>query len=140
MSTLLDTLIAQRRQQALNYQQYLAQIAQFARQVANPGQRVPYPAAALDTPAQQALYNNLGQDEALALTVDAAVRASLQKGWRDHLLKTKKVKLAIKTAIVQAPPNTQAGHIQDEHLRYQTTDLDALVDRILDLVKNQCDY
>jgi len=140
MSTLLDALIAQRRQQALNYQQYLTQIAQLARQVTHPRQHVIYPAT-LDTPAQQALYNNLGQDEALALTVDAAVRASLQKGWRDHPLKTKKVKLAIKAAIAQSPPSVaQEGDIQDERRRYQTVDLDALVDRILDLVKNQRDY
>lgn len=136
----MRSAIAQCRQQALNYQQYLTQIAQLARQVTHPRQHVIYPAT-LDTPAQQALYNNLGQDEALALTVDAAVRASLQKGWRNHPLKTKKVKLAIKAAIAQSPPSVaQEGDIQDERRRYQTTDLDALVDRILDLVKNQRDY
>lgn len=141
MSTLLDALIEQRRQQALDYQQYLAQVAYLAQQVTNPRQQTACPPT-LDAPARQTLYNNLDQDERLALTVDAAVRARLQKSWRDHPLKTKKVRLAIKAALAQFPPNTaqQNGDIQDESPRYQTTDLEALVDRILDLVKNQHDY
>ena len=38
--------------------------------------------AALDTPAKRMLYNNLGEDEALVLKVDAAVRANLMDAWR----------------------------------------------------------
>src|SRR5260370_4779767 len=36
MSELLDALIAQRRQEALEYQRYLEQISELARQVMNP--------------------------------------------------------------------------------------------------------
>ena len=74
MSELLDALIEQRRQEALDYQKYLDEIVELARQVKNPTTGQAYPKS-LDTPAKRALFDNLNQDEALALAVDGAVRA-----------------------------------------------------------------
>jgi type I restriction enzyme R subunit len=68
MSQLLDALITQRRQEALEYQNYLAQIAELARQVTNPTTGQTYPNS-LDTSAKRALFDNLNQDEQLALGV-----------------------------------------------------------------------
>ena len=48
------------------------------------------------TRAKRALYDNLGKDEALALSVDSVVRENLQDDWRGNAFKVKKVKLAIK--------------------------------------------
>ena len=69
MSELLDALIEQRKQEALDYQEYLAKIVELTKKVKNPRRRVAYPKA-LNTPAKRALYDNLGKDEALALAVD----------------------------------------------------------------------
>jgi len=41
-----------------------------------------YPTA-IDTSAKRALFDNTGQDESLALAIDAAIRAKIQDGWRD---------------------------------------------------------
>ena len=46
----------------------------------------------LDTPAKRALYDNLGKNEALALTADSAVRASRQDDWRSNPIKIRKVR------------------------------------------------
>ena len=119
MSELLDALIEQRRQKAIEYQTYLAEIAELTKKVVNPGGQVGDYPTSLNTPAKRALYNNLGQDEALALAVDKAVQDSRQDGWRTHPVKLKKVKLAIKTIL---------------------QDNEDLTDRILDLVKNQNEY
>jgi type I restriction enzyme R subunit len=75
MSELLDALIQQRRQDALDYQKYLEQIVELTKKVKNPGVGESYPKA-LNTPAKRALYDNLGKDEALALAVDSAVRGA----------------------------------------------------------------
>lgn len=82
MSTLLDELIRQRKQNAIEYEKYLKEIAELANKVVT-GQKDDMPAA-LDTPAKRMLYNNLGEDEALVLQVDAAVRDNLSDDWRGN--------------------------------------------------------
>lgn len=51
--------------------------------------------AALDTPGKRALFNNLGNDEALALEVDAAVRRARPSGWRGNKAKENTIKAAL---------------------------------------------
>jgi len=118
MSKLLDALIEQRRKGVLSYKDYLEKIADLTRQAAQPGNKPGGYPSTLETAAQKALFNNLGQDEAQALAVDAAIRASLQDGWRDNGMKIKRVKNAIRAIL------------QDEELAEQ----------ILELAKNQHDY
>jgi type I restriction enzyme R subunit len=118
MSALLDALIEQRRQEALEYQDYLASIMELASKVVKGPAAAAYPAS-LVRDSQRALYDNLGQDEALALAVDKAVRESLQDGWRDNTMKQKKVKNAIRGALPEG---------------------DGRLDATLELVTKQHDY
>ena len=118
MSELLDALIAKRKQNALDYEQYLAAIVVLARQVSNPATGTVYPAT-LGTATARALYDNLGKNEVLALDVDHAVRQNRQDDWRNNAGKIKKVKFAIKAAL--------SGN-------------ETLTDAILELVKHQHDY
>jgi len=118
MSELLDALIRQRKKEALDYRKYLEEIVELTKKVNNPAVGESYPRA-LDTPAKRALYDNLGKDEALALAVDGAVRASMQDDWRSNSLKVRMVKLAIKRVL------------RDE---------EALTEQVLELVTNQREY
>ncbi|MBZ4420704.1 hypothetical protein [Myxococcus sp. RHSTA-1-4] len=118
MSELLDALIEQRKQDALGYQEYLEKIVELTRPAKQGPKTGDYPRS-LNTPALRALHDNLGRDEALALKVDAAVRASMMDGWRENRMKTRRVRHAIGAALGE-----------DE----------ALVERTLELVKNQNDY
>jgi len=117
MSELLDALIAQRRKEMLDYQQYLARIVELTRRAKNPPTDI-YPTA-LNTAAKRALYDNLVKDEQLALDVDQAIRKSRQDDWRGNPFKIKKVKLAIKAAL------------QDD---------EEMTEKILELAKNQHEY
>jgi len=112
MSELLDALIEQRRKGAVEYEQYLAAIAGLTKRATTPGGGSSYPAA-LDTPVKRALYDNLGRDEARAMAVDRAVRASRQDGWRDNPLKVRKVKIAIKAALDAPAPGTAPEFVHD---------------------------
>jgi type I restriction enzyme R subunit len=118
MSELLDALIEQRRQEALDYQEYLRRIVELTKKVANPEASGAYPAT-MNTPGKRALYDNLDRDESLALAVDQAVCDSRQDDWRSNLFKVKRVRLAIKSVF------------QDD---------EECTDRILKLVKNQDEY
>jgi type I restriction enzyme, R subunit len=80
MSALLDEIIAARRAKAIEYAEYLKRIAELATKVeAGKGDDTP---AKLDTPGKRALWNNLGQNEALALKIDATVKEVRPDGWR----------------------------------------------------------
>jgi type I restriction enzyme R subunit len=118
MSELLDALIAERKQQALNYRDYLQKIVELTKKVKNPTVGGSYPQS-LNTPAKRALYDNLMKDETLALKVDRAVRDGRQDDWRNNSVKIKKVKNSIKAVLNS-----------DE----------TLTEEILELVKNQNDY
>jgi len=81
MSELLEELVAQRRRDAIDYKEYLRQIAEIAKQVKSPN-LVDYPAA-LNTPGKRALYDNFfPKQEATTLLVDGTLHEYAQDGWR----------------------------------------------------------
>jgi len=149
MSELLDALIEQRKQEALDYQKYLERIVELTKKVQNPAAGESYPKP-LTTPAKRALYDNLGKDEVLALEVDRAVQASRQDDWRSNPFKVKMVRLAIKEALrkgsaqdSQRTLTARPRGVMEEHATYTAKDRepsDKLVETILELVKNQNEY
>jgi len=118
MSALLDALIAQRKADAISYKEYLAKVVELTARVQNPAPAAAYPSE-LDSPAKRALYDNLDRNKDLALAVNDKVVRERQDDWRSSLVKTRKVKYAIKEAL--------SG---DE----------ALTEKVLELVKNQYEY
>jgi type I restriction enzyme, R subunit len=117
MSQLLDTLVRERRQKALEYEQYLAEIVELTKQVQNPISSKSYPKM-LNTSAKRALYDNLDCDEELALELDQAIRNTKKDDWRGSRIKEREVKYVIR------------NHLTDEDE----------VQRIFELVKNQGEY
>ncbi|WP_114970258.1 HsdR family type I site-specific deoxyribonuclease [Rhodoferax ferrireducens] len=141
MSKLLDALIEQRRQGVLTYTEYLEKIARLAKEVTWPGGGSGAYPVSLTTAAQRALYNNLDQDERLALAVDVAVHSSLQDDWRSNASKTKRVRNGIWFVLNTAMPanrGLQARQVDVEGL--PLTNLETETDRVLALVKQQNAY
>ena len=135
MSGLLDALIRQRRQEAMDYKAYLARIVALAKQVQRPeDERYPL---AVNNPSRRALYDNLkdvqglgdlmlndkaadtsaGAAETAALAVDDAVRSVKKADWRGNRFKEREVRNAVRAVLRD----------------------DALADRILEIVKAQRD-
>ncbi len=82
MSTLLNAVIKERRDNAITYEDYLKKIAAIASRVqTGTGGTTP---DAIKTPAQRALYNNLGKDEALALAIHHKIIQVKPDGWRGN--------------------------------------------------------
>ena len=98
MSELLDGLIEERRKEAIDYKTYLERIVALTKQVADPQEHAAYPSA-IKTAAQRALYDNIGNDEATALAVDAAVLMARRDGWRGNKFKEREILIAIKSAL-----------------------------------------
>jgi type I restriction enzyme R subunit len=79
MSGLLDALIEQRRQQAIDYENYLAAIVKLTKEAKNPAGKAAYPAS-VDTAPKRSLYDNLDRDEVLAAAIDAEIKRHRQLG------------------------------------------------------------
>ena len=143
MSRLLDALIRQRRQNAIDYQTYLARIAALTRQIDTYQTRGSYPSG-INTAARQALFDNItisdaseiaeteGQNEnprnreiraQVAVALDEAIRDSKEDDWKGHRLKERKVRLAMEKAV-------------SEEFDDRVFDIDTL----FELVKNQHEY
>src|SRR5204862_5969376 len=72
MSELLDALILQRKQEALDYKRYLEEIIELTKKAKTPNTGRTYPQS-LNPTALRALYDNLGRDEPLAMALNDAV-------------------------------------------------------------------
>lgn len=116
MSELLEEIIAARRAKAIEYEEYLKHIAELAKNVEE-GHSGETPAA-LDTPGKRALWNNLGQNEDLALKIDNTIKRVRPDGWRGIQAREQVIKAAL------------YGLVQDV----------AEVERIFLIVKAQSEY
>ncbi|HDR9761407.1 TPA: HsdR family type I site-specific deoxyribonuclease [Burkholderia cepacia] len=100
MSALLDEIIRKRKEKAVDYEQYLKQMADLVKKVQS-GKADDTPAA-LDTVGKRALFNNLRlgnrtseQALALAIELDAAVKRVRPDGWRGVLPRENVIKHAL---------------------------------------------
>ena len=117
MSTLLDELIKEQKEEAQSYKEYLAKIVELSKKIKTPADSATYPES-LDSNAKRALYDNLSYDEELTIALDAEICHTKKDGWRGNPIKEREVKNAIRR------------HIDDE----------AEVGCVFDLVKNQNGY
>jgi type I restriction enzyme, R subunit len=93
MSALLDEIIAARKAKAIEYEEYLRRIAQLANRVeGGKGDDTP---ATVNIPGKRALYNNLSQNEELALTIDETVKRVRPDDWRGVGPKERVIKKAL---------------------------------------------
>lgn len=93
ISALLDEIIAARKAKALEYEEYLKRISELAVK-AQEGSAQEAPER-LDTPGKRALYNNLNNDEELALRIDEVVKLRRSDGWRDVEPRERVIKSAL---------------------------------------------
>ena len=139
MSELLDALIRQRKQEALDYKAYLAKIVALTGKVSQPETATPYPAS-IQNATLRALYDNLQEPEVSvvrdpmtqyggtptsdaregrALALDRAIRRVKKADWRGNRFKEREVRNVIKSVL---------------------GDDEGLVRTIFELVKAQRDY
>ncbi|WP_187484362.1 type I restriction endonuclease subunit R [Pantoea agglomerans] len=120
MSLLLDELITLRRQNALDYQQYLERIRDLSKQVIRPEQTAgaSYPDT-MDTQAKRAFYDNFGHDEVLATRIDTTIRYTKKAEWIGDRFKERELARA---------------------LREETASYNVNIDDVLELARKQKEY
>lgn len=95
MSSLLDELIQLRKQEIISYEEHLKRVTELYKPVYNPQDSSHYPTS-LDTNAKRALYDNLNQNEELAIQLDQVIRQTKKDSWRGNKMKEKELRNAIK--------------------------------------------
>jgi len=98
MSELLLSLIQQRRDEAIAYEEYLAEVKKLAEKVQKPGGVDPESLpTTIDTLGKKALYDNLEQNEGLVMGIDDAVHSNKKADWKNtsNPFKRKSVKNAV---------------------------------------------
>lgn len=116
MSKLLDEVIKFRKEKAENYEAYLKKIEELAKKVQT-GKSGSTPSS-LQTNGQRALYNNLGNNEALALKIDSVVKNIRPDDWRGVQPRENVIKKAL----------------------WEILNDDAEVERIFQIIVNQREY
>lgn len=121
MSVLLDELIRKRKEETLEYEQYLNDIIALSGRVLKPSNSKDYPIN-INTAVRRALYDNVNRNESLAIDLDENIRKTIKDGWKSNPIKEKRVKYAI-------------GEAMEKH---QVREPDS--DYILNIVRNQEEY
>jgi type I restriction enzyme R subunit len=95
MSAILDELIKARREGAVAYEEMLAKYVELVKNAENPENNPRYPESIRHSGALRALFDNCGENEALALALDKAVRESKQADFRHNEFKERRIKQAL---------------------------------------------
>ncbi|MFD9663506.1 type I restriction endonuclease subunit R [Rhodococcus sp. NPDC059968] len=98
MSELLDAIIEQRRQQAIDYREYLAKLLNAAKKLGSKDSDTQYPDWA-DNGARRALIDFGWPDPVTPIQVDTAVMTSKPYDWVGNTMKEKVVRRAIKSVL-----------------------------------------
>jgi type I restriction enzyme R subunit len=93
MSALLKEILSDLKAKRIDYEEFLKHIAELATQVQS-GKAKDTPEK-LNTPGKRALYNNLNQDEALALKIDETVCHVRPNAFRGNQAKENVIKAAL---------------------------------------------
>ena len=118
MSELLDAILEERRQDALEYKEYLAKLLEHASKLGEGESDTKYPEWA-DNGARRALIDFFGQSPELAAVVDTTILHTKRDSWVGNEMKEKKVRRALAQAL--------------------TADFDRL-DELLELLKARHEY
>lgn len=92
MSAILDKLIEIRKQGVDEYAELLALYIKLAKDVEHPEENEVYPENIRSSHALRAIYDNVGEDEKLAITIHNAVLKSKIVGFRGDEIKERKIK------------------------------------------------
>ena len=99
MSAILDELIKARREGAIAYEKLLDKYIELVKNAENPENNPHYPESIRHSGALRSFYDNCGNNEALAIAIDKAVRESKQADFRHNEFKERRIKQALFTVL-----------------------------------------
>ena len=95
MSEVLEQLILDRRKGVIAYKALIEKYLELARNVTKPEENSHYPESVRGSGALRALYDNCGENEALAVKLHQAVLGAKLDGFRNNPVKENRIKRAL---------------------------------------------
>ena len=89
LSIILQELIDKRKKEMLDYEEYMKELIELVKKARGKSANS-YPES-IKTPGMRALYDNLGQNEYLAIRAHAVIKENALVGFRDNRLKQRKL-------------------------------------------------
>jgi type I restriction enzyme, R subunit len=89
LSIILQELIDKRKKEMLDYEEYMKELIELVKKARGKSANS-YPES-IKTPGMRALYDNLGQDENLAVRTHEVIKENALVGFRDNRLKQRKL-------------------------------------------------
>lgn len=111
MSELLNQLLQEQKDGKLQYKELIGKLIDKLKE-ARSTVKAKYPAS-IDTKGKQALYDNLGNDEALTLRVHGTIKANARDGFRDMDSSGMKKMRALRRAVEAVLPSVEAEKVDD---------------------------
>jgi len=152
ISKILDELTRERKEQAIEYEKYLAKIAEFIKKITGEDESENYPLS-IKTKAKKALkalYDNLEENEDLALKIDKEIIKIKKDNWRGDRIKEREIKNAIRKCIENYMPDKEKPDeypdfiIKEEASKYNDDNsngyINEKVEELFKIVKNQNEY
>lgn len=107
MSDLLRELIEKRKNDVIDYEEYLQQIVELAKLIQKPENSAEYPEKIRGSAAKRAFYDFLDGDAETACRVYDAVMASKQDNFRGNKIKERKILRAIRAVVKEKEKTDQ---------------------------------
>ncbi len=122
MSTLLTELVRLRKEAAITYEELLKRLEELANQIQPKATKSNYPSS-INSRAKQALYDNLEENETLAIELYNRIDEERPDNWKDTKMKEKIVRNVVCEVLEKYNLNTSNE-----------------VDKVIDIAKNQQEF
>ena len=137
MSQILQELVKKRKEEVIEYKEYLKEIEKLAKMVVNQEDNT-YPKT-IDTTLKRAIYDNLEKDEKLALSVYKAIKNAKQDNWIGNTIKERKVFNAIWKTLASSSSDTSI--VKEPKVGYKKEDeIKILASKIFEIAKRQDEH
>lgn len=95
LSEMLETIIEQRRIEAMSYEEYLRHVVELAQAILHPEENADYPDSIKGSESKRALYDYFNKNEDIALAIDTSIRNAIRPDWKKNYQKQQKIRNAI---------------------------------------------
>ena len=95
MSEILDKLIEERKQGVIDYAEMLDRYIKLAKDVECPEDNDKYPESIRKSKALMAIYDNIGEDEDIAINIHESVKKQALSGFRDNPVVIRRIKKSL---------------------------------------------
>jgi type I restriction enzyme R subunit len=119
LSFLLDELIQQRKQDTIEYTEYLKKIIELTNRIQHPEEEQKYPESIKKSSGKRALFDNIEEDEDFVNSIDSIIKTNKPDSWYGEPIKERQLKRAIFNMVEEEDKVERIFNIIKDHKEYR---------------------